>query len=136
MRTLLFLMSLGGVLHAAESRVCTARTIRGSYAYTLTATAPGGPYTRAPIVQGVGVGVRIFEGEGNFTQVVSIKGVNTRGIVDQPASGTYKPRKPGRTNGSGARRPAVAFEPVLAGLLPMDFPPPPRTFSGRQLTLR
>jgi hypothetical protein len=40
--------------------------------------------------RGRGVGIRIFDGQGNFTQVDSIKGVNTPALIDQPASGTYK----------------------------------------------
>jgi hypothetical protein len=44
----------------------------------------------APIVEGRGVGIRIFDGQGNFTQVDSIKGVNTPALIDQPASGTYR----------------------------------------------
>jgi hypothetical protein len=87
MRTLLLLTFLTGVLHAHE-RNCTERTIQGSYGYTFTGARPGSP--GAPIVEGRGVGIRIFDGQGNFTQVDSIKGVNTPAMVDQPASGTYK----------------------------------------------
>ena len=94
MRTLLFLTFLAGVLHAQgddrEGRICTERTIKGSYGYTFTGTRPASPAPGAPIVEGRGVGIRIFDGQGNYTQVDSIKGVNTPALIDQPASGTYK----------------------------------------------
>jgi hypothetical protein len=94
MRTCLFLTCLASVLHAQggprESRACTERTIQGSYGYTFMGTRPASLAPDAPIVEGRGVGIRIFDGQGNFTQVDSVKGVNTPALVDQPASGTYK----------------------------------------------
>jgi hypothetical protein len=41
-------------------------------------------------VEGRGVGIRIFDGQGNFTEVASVKGVNTPASIEQPASGTYQ----------------------------------------------
>jgi hypothetical protein len=94
MRTLLFLTFLASVLHAQggaqEGRICTERTIKGSYGYTFSGVRPASPMPGAPIVEGRGVGIRIFDGQGNFTQVDSIKGVNTPALIDQPASGTYR----------------------------------------------
>ena len=94
MRTCLFLTFLTGVLHAQggaqERRVCTERTIQGSYGYTITAARPASPTPGAPIVEARGVGIRIFDGQGNFTQVDSVKAVNTPALLDQPGSGTYK----------------------------------------------
>ena len=94
MRTCLFLTFLAGVLHAQggarEGRICTERTIQGSYGFTFSGTRPASPAPGAPIVEGRGVGIRIFDGQGNFTEVASVKGVNTPASIDQPASGTYK----------------------------------------------
>ena len=93
MRTCLFLTFLAGVLHAQgarEGRICTERTIQGSYGFTFTGARPASPAPGAPIVEGRGVGIRVFDGQGNFTEVASVKGVNTPASIDQPASGTYK----------------------------------------------
>ena len=94
MRTCVFLTFLAGILHAQggaqERRICTERTIQGSYGYTFIGARPASPMPGAPIVEGRGVGIRIFDGQGNFTQVDSVKGVNTPALIDQPASGTYK----------------------------------------------
>ena len=87
MRTCLFLTFLAGVLHAQvrEGRICTERTIQGSYGFTFTGARPASPAPGAPIVEGRGVGIRIFDGQGNFTEVASVKGVNTPALIDQPA---------------------------------------------------
>lgn len=94
MRTLLCIACLTGVLHAQgddeKDRICTDRTIRGSYGYTVTASRPASAAPGAPILEGRGVGIRIFDGKGNFTQRDSSKSVNTPALIDQPASGTYK----------------------------------------------
>ena len=90
MRTLLFLTFLAGAVHAQERLICTEGTIKGSYGYMVNAARPASPTPGSPIVEGVGVGVRVFDGQGTFTQVDSIKAVNTPAAIDQPASGTYK----------------------------------------------
>jgi hypothetical protein len=94
MRTCLFLTFFASVLHAQggapEGRICTERTIQGSYGFTFTGARPASPAPGAPIVEGRGVGIRIFDGQGNFTEVASVKGVNTPAAIDQPNSGTYK----------------------------------------------
>jgi len=90
MRTLVCLMILTGGLTAQEGRTCTDRTIKGSYGFTFIGARPASPAPGAPIVEGRGVGIRIFDGQGNFTEVASVKGVNTPAVIDQPNSGTYK----------------------------------------------
>ena len=94
MRTCLFLTFLAGVLHAQggarEGRICTERTIQGSYGFTFTGARPTSLAPGAPIVEGRGVGIRIFDGQGNFTEVASVKGVNTPASIDQRHSGTYR----------------------------------------------
>jgi hypothetical protein len=83
-------MILAGGLTAQEEPACTERTIRGSYGFTFIGARPASPAPGAPIVEGRGVGIRTFDGQGNFTSVVSVKGVNTPALLDQTDSGTYK----------------------------------------------
>ena len=90
MRICLFLTLLAGVVHAQGGRSCNERTIQGSYGFTFIGARPASPAPGAPIVEGRGVGIRIFDGQGNFTEVSSVKGVNTPALIDQPYSGTYK----------------------------------------------
>ena len=90
MRTCLLLMFLASVMHAQGGGNCTDRTIQGTYGFTFTGARPASPAPGAPIVEGRGVGIRIFDGQGNFTEVVSVKGVNTPALIDQRNSGTYK----------------------------------------------
>ena len=91
MRTCLFLTFLAGVLHAqGGGRVCNERTIQGSYGFTFMGARPASAAPGAPIVEGRGVGIRIFDGQGNFTEVATVKGVNTPASIEQQAFGTYK----------------------------------------------
>ena len=97
MRTYLFLtfFVFASVLHAQDGtprqgRICNDRTIQGSYGFTFTGARPASTTPGAPIVEGRGVGIRIFDGQGTFTEVASFKGVNTPALIDQPNSGTYR----------------------------------------------
>ena len=90
MRSLVSLMILAGGLTAQEGRTCTERTIKGSYGLTFMGARPASPAPGAPIVEGRGVGIRIFDGQGSFTEVTSVKSVNNPAVVDNPLSGTYK----------------------------------------------
>ena len=92
MRTLLLaiLMTGTGAANDAKSKPCTDKTIEGSYGYTFIGSRPTFPVPDSAIVEGRGVGIRIFDGQGNFTQIDSIKSVNRPALVDQSASGTYK----------------------------------------------
>jgi hypothetical protein len=90
MRTIFFLTILAGCLYASddESKTCSNATVKGQYGYTTTGTTPTGGLG-APIEQGMAVGVRNYDGQGNFTQVDTRKGSITGAVIDQPASGTY-----------------------------------------------
>jgi hypothetical protein len=96
MRTYLFLtfFVFANVLQAQggapQGRMCNDRTIQGSYGFTFIGARPASATPGAPIVEGRGVGIRIFDGQGNFTEVASVKGVNTPASIDQPNSGTYR----------------------------------------------
>jgi hypothetical protein len=89
MRTLACLIVLASGLTAQEGQFCTERTIQGSYGLTFNGAMPASPAPGAPVIEGRGVGIRIFDGRGNFSEVVSIKSVNNPGFVDQSHSGTY-----------------------------------------------
>jgi len=90
MRILVCLMILAVGLTAQEGRTCTESTIKGSYGFTFMGSRPASPAPGAPIVEGRGVGIRFFDGQGNFTEVSSVKGVNTPAAVDNRFSGTYR----------------------------------------------
>jgi hypothetical protein len=96
MRTCLFLtfFAFASILHAQvgapQVRTCNDRTIQGSYGFTFTGARPASSAPGAPIVEGRGVGIRIFDGQGNFSEVASVKVVNTPAVIDQPNSGTYR----------------------------------------------
>ena len=68
----------------------TEDTVCGKEIRIIHRRQAGKPCTRAPIVEGRGVGIRIFDGQGNFTEIVSVKGVNTPALIDQRNFGTYK----------------------------------------------
>jgi len=94
LKTYLFLTFFASVLHAQggvpQGRTCNDHTIQGSYGFTFIGSRPASATPGAPIVEGRGVGIRIFDGQGTFTEVASFKGVNTPALIDQPNSGTYK----------------------------------------------
>jgi len=102
MRTLVSPMILAGGLMAQEGPACTERTIKGSYGFTFIGTRPASPAPGAPIVEGRGVGIRIFDGQGSFAEVSSVKSVNNPALVDNRFSGTYK-NQPG-FHGNGTPR--------------------------------
>lgn len=93
MRILLFLTLLTGGLYANESKNlsknCSEETIKRTYGYAITSTrpVPGGP--AGQIEQHIGVGVREYDGKGNFSQVDTTRGSMTAPVIDNPASGTY-----------------------------------------------
>ena len=89
MRTLLVLTILGSSLYAQESRFCSNATVKGTYGYTVNGTRPAGLVPGAPLEQVMTVGVRNYDGQGNFTQIDTTKASMTAPTIDQRASGTY-----------------------------------------------
>ena len=89
MRTLLLLTILGTSSYAQESRLCSNETVQGTYGYIVNGTRPAGLVPGAPIEQVITVGLRNYDGRGNFTQVDTTKGSMTGTTIDQRASGTY-----------------------------------------------
>jgi hypothetical protein len=65
-------------------------TIKGSYGFKATLARPASPMPGAPIMEAVGIGVRTFDGQGNFTGRDFIKSVTTPAGLDLAVSGTYK----------------------------------------------
>ena len=87
MRTLILLMILGS--GAYGQRICDALSINGTYAYSVTGLRPA---ANAPgqLEQVVAVGIRVFDGQGHFTQVQTEKGSLTAApVIDAQSSGTY-----------------------------------------------
>jgi hypothetical protein len=68
-------------------RPCSVSTIRGDYGVQIEGTrpAPGGLTESV-----VGVVLRSYDGEGNFTQVDNVKGSITGTVPDRPGFGTYE----------------------------------------------
>ena len=70
-----------------SSRQCSAATLRGDYGVQVQGTrpAPGGLTESV-----VGVVLRSYNGQGNFTQVDNVKGSVTGTVPDRPGFGTYE----------------------------------------------
>ena len=87
MRTLLLLPIMVGALYADVTRTCSNATIQGTYGYFITGSSvAGGP---GPVGIAMGVGVRHYDGDGNFTQVDVVKTSVSAPLIDVPNSGTY-----------------------------------------------
>jgi hypothetical protein len=87
MRTLLLLPIMVGALYADVTRTCSNATIQGTYGYFITGSSvAGGP---GPIEIAMGVGVRHYDGDGNFTQVDVVKRSVSGPLIDLPNAGTY-----------------------------------------------
>jgi hypothetical protein len=72
---------------ASHQRVCSNRTLKGTYGIQMQGTRPipGG----TDLEQVIGVVTRTYDGAGKFTQIGNIKGAVSGIVFDQPGSGTY-----------------------------------------------
>lgn len=86
MRMFVLMTFLAAGSFAADG-VCNNNTIKGTYGYAVSGTVPTGEPAN-PFGPGVSVGIRHFDGEGNFTQVDTSK-TTTVSAPDVEASGTY-----------------------------------------------
>ena len=89
MRAFLLLTILGSSLCAPESKACSNETIKGIYGYSVTGLRPA---ASAPgqLEQVFAVGIRDYDGQGNFTQVQTEKGALTPApVIDVHSFGTY-----------------------------------------------
>lgn len=88
MRNLMLLTMLGGVAFA-QGPYCTNLSLKGTYAYTVAGLRPAAS-SPGQLEQVFALGIRRFDGEGNFTQTQTEKGSLTAApVVDAQSSGTY-----------------------------------------------
>lgn len=78
--------------HSDRDRECGVAILRGAYGIQLQGTRPApSPAPPGTIESVIGVIVRTYDGEGNFTQVGNEKGsVSGNAVVDREAAGTYQ----------------------------------------------
>lgn len=69
-------------------QTCNDATLKGDYGIQLLGTRPSGP--GGPIESVVGVVIRNYDGEGQFTQVDNVKGSISGWVPDREGSGTYE----------------------------------------------
>jgi hypothetical protein len=68
---------------------CSARTIRGDFGIQMQGTRPTPP-PNSVVETVVGVVLRNYDGNGNFTQIDNIKGSVTGIVPDRLGTGTYE----------------------------------------------
>ena len=71
-----------------KNRGCSDATITGTYGIQITGTRPSAP--GGPIESVIGVVIRHYDGQGQFTQVGNVKGSISGMVPDQPGFGTYQ----------------------------------------------
>ena len=71
-----------------KNRGCSDATITGTYGIQISGIAPSAP--GGPIESVIGVVIRHYDGQGQFTQVGNVKGSITGIVPDQPGFGTYQ----------------------------------------------
>ena len=71
-----------------KNRGCSDATISGAYGIQITGTQPSAP--GGPIESVIGVAIRHYDGQGQFTQVGNVKGSISGMVPDQPGFGTYQ----------------------------------------------
>jgi len=70
----------------AEGEWCSEATLRGAYGIQMQGTRP----SPDGIESVVGVVIRVYDGQGHFTQVDNVKGSITGIVLDREGSGTYE----------------------------------------------
>lgn len=97
-----------GVLPAQDKKGCNNATVKGSFGYVVSGTRPS--TTNGPIESFVGSLIRIYDGEGSFTQVDNIHGALSGWVPDRPGKGTYTVKED-CTGVVKLQIPGVPFEP-------------------------
>jgi hypothetical protein len=79
-----------GDRRGGRPRACSAATLEGAYGIQMQGMRPSGP-PPAPFESMVGVVLRVYDGQGGFTQLDNVKGSVT-GIAPapRPGVGTYE----------------------------------------------
>jgi hypothetical protein len=72
----------------AGRRGCREATLRGAFGIQMQGTRPSGP--GGPIESMVGVVIRHYDGQGEFTQVDNVKGSISGLVPDREGFGTYE----------------------------------------------
>jgi hypothetical protein len=72
----------------AKRRECSEATLKGAYGVQVLGTRPVGP--GGPVESLIGVVIRVYDGQGQFTQVDNVKGSITGIVPDREGSGTYE----------------------------------------------
>lgn len=71
-----------------NQRRCTEVTLRGAWGIQIQGTRPSAP--GGPIESVVGVVIRHYDGEGQFTQIDNVKGSISGIVPDREGFGTYQ----------------------------------------------
>ena len=71
-----------------KSRRCSEATIAGTYGIQISGTRPSAP--GGAIESIIGVVIRHYDGNGEFTQVDNVKGSISGIVPDRPGFGTYQ----------------------------------------------
>jgi len=67
---------------------CDNRTLRGAYGIQIQGTRPSSP--GGPVESVIGVVIRNYDGEGQFTQIDNVKGSISGTVPDREGFGTYQ----------------------------------------------
>jgi hypothetical protein len=73
---------------SGKHRECSQETLEGTYGIQIQGTGPAGP--GGPIESIIGVVIRTYDGEGQFTQIDNVRGSISGIVLDRPGSGTYE----------------------------------------------
>jgi hypothetical protein len=71
-----------------KDRGCSDATIEGTYGIQISGTRPSGP--GGPMESVIGVVIRTYDGQGQFTQVDNVKGSISGAVPDRQGLGTYQ----------------------------------------------
>jgi hypothetical protein len=71
-----------------KNRRCSDATLKGAYGIQISGTRPSAPGEAMESV--IGVVIRHYDGQGQFTQVDNVKGSITGIVPDRPGFGTYQ----------------------------------------------
>jgi hypothetical protein len=72
----------------SQLRRCSEATLRGAYGIQMQGTRPSGP--GGPIETVIGVVIRHYDGQGQFTQVDNVKGSISGWVPDREGFGKYE----------------------------------------------
>jgi hypothetical protein len=74
--------------HSKKNRRCSDATIAGTYGIQVSGIRPSAP--GGPLESIIGVVIRHYDGNGEFTQIDNVKGSISGIVPDRPGFGTYQ----------------------------------------------